>query len=78
MYCTITKEEMKKPLCERKKYPARNLAYLSNDFQKFTLMGSNIKNAKECNNVIDQYMFNIPIDQVQFTNIVLIASLLLC
>ena len=76
LYCTIPKDEMKKPLHERNKYPPRDLLSLSNDFKKFTLMGSNIKYAKECNNVIDQYMFNIPIDQV-YSSMVLGVHILL-
>ena len=64
LFCTISKEEMKIPLQNRTKSPARTLDSLARDYQKFCLLGSNIKNAKECNNVIDNYMFNIPIEQV--------------
>ena len=39
-------------------------AGLTNDYEKFTNLGSNIKNAKLGNNAIDKFKFNIPNEQV--------------
>ena len=64
LYCEISKEEMKIAQNDRGKSTPHTLQTLTNDYEKFTNLGSNIKNAKLCNNVIDKFMFNIPIEQV--------------
>ena len=42
----------------------RTLESLTNDFESFTLSGGDIKNAKNHNNVISKFLFDIPLDQV--------------
>ena len=40
------------------------LASLQEDYNKFVQYGYNIKNAKCHNNVIEETMFDVPVDQV--------------
>lgn len=42
----------------------RSLTSLKSDHENFVKAGNNTKNAKEFNNVIDEPMFNIPLEQV--------------
>ena len=64
LYCEISKEEMKIARYDKRKSTLRTLQTSTDDYKKFTSLGSNIKNAKLCNNVIDKFMFNIPNEQV--------------
>ena len=65
MFCNITTSQMQLPPSERIQTTPRTLQSLRDDLLKFQTEGKNdIKNAKEYNNVIDDVMFNVPIDQV--------------
>ena len=64
LYCEISIEEMKISQNEREKSTPCILQPLANNYKKFTDLGSDIKNTNLCNNVIDKFMFNIPIEQV--------------
>ena len=64
LYCEISKEDMKIARNDRGKSTPRTFQTLTNDYKKDTNLGSNIKNTKLCNNVIDKFMFNILIEQV--------------
>ena len=55
---------MKIKRSERGKCELRTLASLQEDYSKFVQSGYNIKNAKCHNNVIEEAMFDIPVDQV--------------
>ena len=50
---------------ERGRSEPRTLETLKNDYQNFINSGANIKNAKFFKNVIEECMFDIPIDQVK-------------
>ena len=52
-------------MCERGKSVFRTLASLKQDHQNFINAGANLRNAKDYNNVIEENMFDIPIDQVR-------------
>ena len=56
---------MQLPKADRRISLPRTLESLDTDYNNFTENGGNIKDAKFYNNVIDTYMFNIPIDQVR-------------
>ena len=45
-------------------FKRRTLETLTTDFTNFTNDGADIKNAKKFNNVIQKYLFNVPLDQV--------------
>ena len=55
---------MQSPCNERGKHTARDLTSLTSDLKRFRDDGGNIKRAKLFNNVIDDPMFNVPLDQV--------------
>ena len=55
---------MKIKRSERGRCKLRTLASLQEDYNKFVQSGYNIKNAKCHNNVIEEAMFDIPVDQV--------------
>ena len=64
LWCTITSEELPKA---KHQHPSskRTLESLANDLHAFRTDGNgDLKKAKNYNNVIDDYYFNIPIDQV--------------
>ncbi|XP_057313753.1 uncharacterized protein LOC130655069 isoform X2 [Hydractinia symbiolongicarpus] len=63
LYCIATKEEIQKPVDIRGKFPVRTLETLKENLAKFRDSGGNLKNAKFNYNVIDDPLFNIPIDQ---------------
>ena len=63
LYCHITKDEMKKCHAPSEK---RTLETLTTDYEKFLNDGADIKNAKKFNNVIQKYMFDVPLDQVLY------------
>ena len=51
---------------DRGRYKLCTLASLQEDYNKFVQSGYNIKNAKCHNNVVEEVMFDVPIDQVFF------------
>ena len=51
---------------DRGRYKLCTLASLQEDYNKFVQSGYNIKNAKCHNNVVEEVMFDAPIDQVFF------------
>ena len=55
---------MKKPKEVRNPSEKRSLESLKIDYNRFVADGSNLKRAKEFNNVIDEPLFNVPLDQV--------------
>jgi len=55
---------MKIPLAVRETPADRTIDTLKRDLHQFTAAGSNLKNAKFFYNVIQPYLFNIPLDQV--------------
>ena len=55
---------MKIKRIERGRCKLRALASLQEDYNKFVQSGYNIKNAKSHNNVIEEAMFDVPVDQV--------------
>ena len=64
LFCHITKEQMQLAPVDRPKISNRSLESLKSDLEKFREDGANIKRAKFYNNVIDDPMFNVPLDQV--------------
>ena len=55
---------MKIKRSKRRRCKLRTLASLQEDYNKFVQSGYNIKNAKSHNNVIEEAMFDVPVDQV--------------
>ena len=55
---------MKIKRSKRRRCKLRTLASLQEDYNKFVQPGYNIKNAKSHNNVIEEAMFDVPVDQV--------------
>ena len=55
---------MKIKRSEGGKRKLRALASLQENYNKFVQSGHNIKNAKCHNNVIEEAMFDVPVDQV--------------
>lgn len=64
LFCNITSKELQVSLATRGNYEKRTLLTLKSDYDKFQAAGGNIKDAKHFNNVIDEVMFNVPIEQV--------------
>ena len=64
LFCQATKEEIQQPSCDRN-VTVRTLDTLEENLQDFRINGDgNIKNAKEYFNVINDRLFNIPLNQV--------------
>ena len=57
---------MQQDPANREAVTKRTLQSLSSDLEEFRTDGRNMKRAKLYNNVIDEYLFNVPIDQVSF------------
>ena len=57
---------MKIKRSERERCKIHTLSSLQQDYDKFIQSGYNIKNAKSSNNVIEQAIFDVPINQVFF------------
>ena len=55
---------MKIKRSERERCKLHTLPSLQEDYNKFVQSGYNIKNAKCHNNVVEEVMFDVPIDQV--------------
>ena len=64
IWCEISSEQLKIPLERRGSIQARTLESLKRDYERFVQNGANVKNAKLYNNVIHEYLWAIPIDQV--------------
>ena len=64
LWCHITKQELAVPRDTRGTKPCRILATLHANFQRCEQAVSNLKNAKDFNNVISDPFFEIPLDQV--------------
>ena len=65
LWCTIPSSQLKVPLQQRGRFPARSLETLKSDYADFVSTGYDPKQAKECNNVIGEYIFDIPLENVQ-------------
>ncbi|XP_047127237.1 uncharacterized protein LOC124808269 isoform X1 [Hydra vulgaris] len=65
LFCEITSSEMQLNI-EARTRPIllRTLAILKSDYERFKNDGGNIKRAKNFNNVIDEPLFDIPIEQI--------------
>ena len=55
---------MQQDPANREAVTKRTLQSLSSDLEEFRADGRNIIRAKLYNNIIDEYLFNVPIDQV--------------
>ncbi|KAJ8018893.1 hypothetical protein HOLleu_42856 [Holothuria leucospilota] len=63
LWCTVTKEQMRVPLDQRGQYPLRCLDTIREDLKKFQDNGARPSTAKEFRNVIDEPLFDIPLNQ---------------
>lgn len=64
--CTITYNDLQKPLSVRGRSPPRSLQTLQHDYQEFLEKGNgDINRAKEFNNVIGPTLLDIPLDMVK-------------
>ncbi|XP_065647795.1 uncharacterized protein LOC136077113 [Hydra vulgaris] len=64
LFCDITKKDIQlAPLCREHVISQKSLNSLNSDFHRFQSNGGNLKNAKLFNNVINETLFNIPLDQ---------------
>ena len=64
LWCLCTASEMQKPRATRNHIPLRTLENLKEHVQSFRNSGSNPKSAKYHYNVLDEPLFNIPLEQV--------------
>ena len=64
LWCHITQQDMAKPRDTRQPQQPRTLHTLHTDLQRFQSDGSNVKEAKNYNNVIGPALFSVPLDQV--------------
>ena len=64
LWCLITSSRLKEPLAQRGRLPERSLDSLTSDHSKFVSSGGDIRNAKSYNNVIENYFFDIPLENV--------------
>ena len=64
LWCKISTDQLKVPLNVRGYSCPRTLENIQEDYQSFLERGGNIKHAKLHNNVIHEYMWKIPIEQV--------------
>ena len=66
LWCTATTEDIRLHPAKRKEQSSlRTLDTIKEDLKKFrTTFKSNLARAKDANNVIDEPMFDIPLDQV--------------
>ena len=63
LFCCATREEIQMDK-ENRLSTIRTLETLDNDHRKFLESGGNLKNVKNFNNVIEQRIFNVPLNQV--------------
>lgn len=64
LWCLIKSDLMKIPRGVRGRSPLRTLASITTDHNRYCTAGSNLKKAKEYNNVIGTTFLDIEIDQV--------------
>ena len=64
LWCAITGDSLKLPRDNRGRSTSRTLSSIKGDYERFCANGSNIKRAKQFNNVIDALFFDIDLDQV--------------
>lgn len=60
----ITSGRLKEPLAQRGRFPERSLESLTSDHSQFVSSAADIRNAKNYNNVIEEYFFDIPLEYV--------------
>ena len=65
LWCEIRADKLKIPRSERGLSKKRSLATLENDYAGFMAAGGDIRQAKNHNNVINPYLFAIPLNQVR-------------
>ena len=64
LWCLIVSGDLKEPPANRTSCPLRSLASLRADHEGFLATGGNLEEAKDHNNVIMEYFFNIPLENV--------------
>lgn len=64
LWCLIKSDSMKIPRGVRGRSSPRTLTSIKDDHDRYCVDGSNLKKAKEYNNVIGTTFFDIEIDQV--------------
>ncbi|XP_047136315.1 uncharacterized protein LOC105850584 [Hydra vulgaris] len=62
LFCNITRQGMSTPIKDN--IEMRSLETLDSHLEKYKNHGSDPKFAKLCDNVIDQRLFNVPLDQI--------------
>ena len=66
LWCLIPSSSLKVPLAERGRFTARSLESLHSDHSDFVSSGGgHVKRAKFFNNVIEDYFFDIPLENVK-------------
>lgn len=65
LWCHIPSSKLLEPPLQRGPFPPRSLESLKADYARFISEGrGNLKNAKNFNNVINEIIFDIPLDNV--------------
>ena len=68
LWCHIPSSSLKVALADRGRFDERTLESLSSDHSNFVSSGGNdLKNAKFYNNVIEEYFFDVPLENVRKT-----------
>ncbi len=65
LWCLITSDQLKIPLETRGKCTKRSLESLRTDHDSFQRAGGQLKNAKFHHNAIEEYLFDIPVENVR-------------
>ena len=66
LWCHIKSDQLKVAKHIRGTCRERSLATLDEDYSQFMAAGGDIRNAKDHNNVIAPYFFEVPLDQVNY------------
>ena len=66
LWCLITSTEMNTPKSNRQSSQKRTFENLQQHLNDYRSNGSNPKTAKHYFNVIEEYYFNVPIENVRF------------
>ena len=66
LWCHIRTDDMKVPRKTRGPSQERSLDTLAHDYQQYLAAGGDIRKAKDFNNVIGPYVFEIPLNQVRY------------
>ena len=69
LWCEISSNQLKIPCGERPPSQLRSLQSLRRDYDGFVGAGGDVRHAKDFNNVIQPYFFEIPLNQVMTTAI---------